>query len=46
MFKVNNKDNRKMQRRRSSTFIVKFEHNSYPVLVFLLLTLNMEMPVG
>ena len=34
MFKVNNKDTRK------GVFIVNFEHISYPVLVFLLLTLN------
>ena len=31
-------------RRRSSAFIVNFEHISYLVLVFLLLTLNMSLP--
>ena len=37
MFKVNNKD---------SNFIVNFEHISHLVLVFLLLTLNMQLPAG
>ena len=31
-------------RRRSGVFIVNFEHISHLVLVFLLLTLNMELP--
>ena len=35
MFNVNNKDTR---RRRSGIFIVNFEHISYLILVFLLLT--------
>ena len=30
--------------RRSGVFIVNFEHISYLILVFLLLTLNMELP--
>ena len=38
MFKVNN------ARRRSGAFIVNFEHFSHLVLVFLLLTLNMQLP--
>ena len=38
MFKVNNKDTR--------TTIVSFEHISHLVLVFLLLTLNMQLPAG
>ena len=32
--------------RRSGVFIVNFKHISYLVLVFLLLTLNMQMPIG
>ena len=32
--------------RRSGVFIVSFEHISHLVLVFLLLTLNMQMPTG
>ena len=40
MFKVNNKDKRG-QWRRSSVFIVNFQHISRLSLVFLLLTLNM-----
>ena len=32
--------------RRSGVFIVNFEHISQLVLVFLLLTLNKEMPTG
>ena len=39
MFKVNNKDTH-----RSSVFIVNFEHVSHLVIVFLLLTLNMQLP--
>ena len=35
-----------LERRRSGIFIVNFEHISYFVLVFLLLTLNMSMPTG
>ena len=31
---------------RSGIFIVNFKHISYFVLVFLLLTLNMELPAG
>ena len=42
MFKVNNKDTR----RRSGIFIVNFEHIPHLVLVFLLLTLNMQLPAG
>ena len=33
------------QWRRSGIFIVNFEHISHLVLVFLLLTLNMKLPV-
>ena len=40
MFKVNNKDT------RSGIFIVNFEHISHLVLVFLLLTLNMQLRAG
>ena len=40
MFKVNNKDT------LSGVFIVNFEHILHLVLVFLLLTLNMYVPVG
>ena len=32
--------------RRSGIFIVNFEHISHLLLVFLLLTLNMELPAG
>ena len=42
MFKVNNKD----AKCRSGVFIVNFEHISHLVLVFLLLTLNMQLPAG
>ena len=45
MFKVNNKDTRTM-RRRSDVFIVNSEHISHLVLVFLLLTLNMQLSTG
>ena len=41
MFKVNNKDTRTHQWRRSGVFIVNFEHIAPFVLVFVLLTLNM-----
>ena len=44
MFKVDNKDQNDWC--RSTVFIVNFEHISHLVLVFLLLTLNMYMPVG
>ena len=40
MFKVNNKDTRRRQWRRSGVFIVNFEHISHPILVFPLLTLS------
>ena len=46
MFKVNNKDTEQCQWRRSSVFIVSFEHISHLALVFLLLTLNKQMPAG
>ena len=32
--------------RRSGVFIVNFEHISYLVLVFVLFTLNMQLPAG
>ena len=41
MFKVNNKDIR-----TTPVFIVNFEHTSHLVLVFLLLSLNMQLPAG
>ena len=44
MFKVNNKDTRTTP--RSGLFIANFEHISYLVPVFLLLSLNMQMPTG
>ena len=34
------------QLRRSSVFIVKFEHISHLAIVFLLLTLSMQLPGG
>ena len=40
MLKVNNKDTRTTPWRRSGAFIVNFEHISYLILVFLLLTLS------
>ena len=43
MFKVINNDTKW---RRSGVFIVNFEHISYLVLVFLLLTFSKYMPVG
>ena len=42
MFKVNNKDTTTTP----GMFIVNFKHISYLVLVFLLLTLNMELQTG
>ena len=46
MFKVNNKDTRRRQWHRPGIFIFNFEHISHLVLVFLLLTLNMQFPTG
>ena len=46
MYKVNNKDTLRLQWRRSSVFIVNFEYISHLVLVFLLLTLNIQLPAG
>ena len=43
MFKVNNKDIRTTPR-RTSVFIVNFEHISHLVLAFLLLTMSKKMP--
>ena len=40
MFKFNNKDT------SSGVFIVNFEHISHVVLVFLLLTWNIQLPAG
>ena len=40
MFKFNNKDT------SSGVFIVNFEHISHAVLVFLLLTRNIQLPAG
>ena len=45
MFKVNNKDTRRHWR-RSGLFIVNFEHILHLVLVFLLLTLNIQLLAG
>ena len=44
MFKINNKDTRTTSMTSSGVFIVNFEHTSYLILVFLLLTLNMYFP--
>ena len=44
ILKVNNNDTRTRQWRHSGVFIVNFEHISYLVLVFLLLTLSKLMP--
>ena len=46
MFRVNNKDTERSHWRRSGVFIVNFEHISHLGLVFLLLTLNMQMLTG
>ena len=57
LLKVNNRNTRtrceicskltiKTPERRSGVFIVNFEHISHLVLVFLLLTLNMQLPAG
>ena len=46
MFKVNSEDNRTVPVESSGVFIVNFEHISHLVLVFLLLTLNMQLPIG
>ena len=47
MLKVNNTGTtERRQWRCSSVFIVNFEHISHLVLVFLLLTLNMQLPAG
>ena len=46
MFIVNNKDTRTRHWCRSGIFIVNFEHILHLVLVFLLLTLNMQLPAG
>ena len=35
-----------IKKRRSGVFIVNFEHISHLILVFLLLTLNMQLPAG
>ena len=45
MFKVTSKDARTIWR-RFCVFIVNFEHILHLVLVFLLLTLNMQLPAG
>ena len=44
--KLTIKTPKRRQWRRSGVFIVNFEHVSHLVLVFLLLTLNMQLPVG
>ena len=45
MFKVYNNDTRTTPM-ASSIFVVNFEYISYLVLVFLLLTLNMQLSAG
>ena len=46
MFKVNKKVPERFQGCRSGVFIVNFEHIAHLVLLFLLLTLNMQLPAG
>ena len=52
LLKVNNRNTRTRceircdAKRRSGVFIVNFEHISHLVPVFLLLTLNMQLPAG
>ena len=46
MFKINNKYTTAMPRVSSIVFIVNFEHISSLVLVFLLLTLNIQLAPG
>ena len=53
LLKVNNRNTRrrceicsKLTMKVSGVFIVNSEHISYAVLVFLLLTLNMQLPTG
>ena len=46
MFKLTIKTLERRHWRRSRVFIVDFEHISHLVLVFLLLTLNRQMPTG
>ena len=46
MFKINNKYTTAMPRVSSIVFIVNFEHISSLVLVFLLLTLNIQLAAG
>ena len=46
MFKVNNKDTRTTPMAFFSVLIVNFEHISHLVLVYLFLTLNMQLPAG
>ena len=46
MLKINNKDQNDVRRRSSCGLIVNFEHILNLVLMFLLLTLNMQLPAG
>ena len=46
LFNLIKKSNLKSQWRRSGIFIVNFEHISHLVLVFLSLTLKMQLPAG
>ena len=46
LLKVNNRNTRKRCEICSGVFIVNFEHILHLVLVFLLLTLNMQLPTG
>ena len=46
MLKVNKDTRTTPVARLSDAFMVNFEHISHLVLVFLLLTLNMQLPAG
>ena len=44
--KLTTKTPERRQQRRSDVFIVNFEHISHLAVVFLLYTLNMQLPIG
>ena len=46
MFKINIKETGTRSWRHSGVFVVNFKHISHLFLVFLLLTLNMQLPAG
>ena len=46
MFIVNSKEPKRRQSHRSGVFIVNPEHISHLAIVFLSLTLNMQLPAG